>query len=230
MNNEIVRLMHFLEFSDSAFPVGTFSFSNGLESAAFEGIVHDVPTLEAYTRTAVMQTVHSDAIAALIAFRAIGDNDYELVKEADAQVMQCKMNTEARLMLTRMGKKMAEIGSRIANCPVMDRWLEDIRNQRVAGTYPISQAIFFQQNGLSEQELFATIEYGIISMIVNAALRCIKVSHYATQAILFRLSTKATEDYERVKDMGFEDMRTFAPEMDIIVSLHEKGKMRMFMN
>lgn len=70
MNNEIVRLMHFLEFSDSAFPVGTFSFSNGLESAAFEGIVHDVPTLEAYTRTAVMQTVHSDAIAALIAFRA----------------------------------------------------------------------------------------------------------------------------------------------------------------
>lgn len=143
MNNEIVRLMHFLEFSDSAFPVGTFSFSNGLESAAFEGIVHDVPTLEAYTRTAVMQTVHSDAIAALIAFRAIGDNDYELVKEADAQVMQCKMNTEARLMLTRMGKKMAEIGSRIANCPVMDRWLEDIRNQRVAGTYPISPSYIF---------------------------------------------------------------------------------------
>ena len=37
MIDEITRLMRLLEFSDSAFPVGTFSFSNGLETAAFEG-------------------------------------------------------------------------------------------------------------------------------------------------------------------------------------------------
>ena len=41
MIDEITRLMRLLEFSDSAFPVGTFSFSNGLETAAFEGIVYD---------------------------------------------------------------------------------------------------------------------------------------------------------------------------------------------
>lgn len=230
MNDDITRFMRFLEFSDSAFPVGTFSFSNGLESAAYEGIVRDAATLEQYARTAVLQTVYSDAIAALIAFRAAADGDYPQVREADAQVMLCKMNTEARLMLIRMGKKMAEISTRIKSGTLMDRWLEDIRNNRVAGTYPISQAIFFQQNGLREQELFATIEYGIISMIVNAALRCVKVSHYDTQAILYRLGSHAAADYDLVRTMTFEDMRAFAPEMDIIVSMHEKGKMRMFMN
>ena len=45
MIDEITRLMRLLEFSDSAFPVGTFSFSNGLETAAFEGIVYDAQTL-----------------------------------------------------------------------------------------------------------------------------------------------------------------------------------------
>lgn len=45
MIDEITRLMRLLEFSDSAFPVGTFSFSNGLETAAFEGIVYDVKTV-----------------------------------------------------------------------------------------------------------------------------------------------------------------------------------------
>lgn len=45
MTDEITRLMRLVEFSDSAFPVGTFSFSNGLESAAFEGLVHDAATL-----------------------------------------------------------------------------------------------------------------------------------------------------------------------------------------
>lgn len=71
MIDEITRLMRLLEFSDSAFPVGTFSFSNGLETAAFEGIVYDAQTLEQYTRTALRQTIYSDAIAALIAFRLL---------------------------------------------------------------------------------------------------------------------------------------------------------------
>ena len=230
MIDEITRLMRLLEFSDSAFPVGTFSFSNGLETAAFENIVSDAYSLEQYTRTAVQQTIYSDAIAALIAFRATAENDYALVKEADQQIMWCKMNEEDRLMLTRMGKKMAEISIQIAETPLMNQWLKDIFDQKVPGTYPIAQAIFFQQNGLHEKDLFVSIEYGIINMILNAALRCVKVSHYETQSILYRLCSMAASDYENIKEMTFDDMRTFAPEMDIMASLHEKGKMRMFMN
>lgn len=228
--DEITRLMRLLEFSDSAFPVGTFSFSNGLEAAAFEGIVYDAPTLEQYTRTAVRQITDSDAIAALIAYRAVAKADYELVREADRRIMLCKMNAEARLMLTRMGKKMAEICMQISDTPFMKRWLEDVKNQKVAGTYPITQAIYFQQNGSTERDLFVAIEYGAINMVLNAALRCVKVSHYETQDILYRLCSEAAADYEAVKGATFEDMKAFVPQMDIIASIHEKGKMRMFMN
>lgn len=230
MTDEITRLMRLLEFSDSAFPVGTFSFSNGLESAAFEGLVYNADSLEQYTRTALQQTIYSDAIAALIAFRAAAEKNYELVQEADRQVILCKMNTEARQMLTRMGKKMAEICTQITDSSMMRRWLEDIREQKVAGTYPISQAIYFQQNGSTEMDLFVAIEYGAINMILNAALRCVKVSHYETQAILYRLCAEAAADYDLVRELTFEDMKAFAPEMDIMASMHEKGKMRMFMN
>ena len=130
MIDEITRLMRLLEFSDSAFPVGTFSFSNGLETAAFEGIVYDAQTLEQYTRTALRQTIYSDAIAALIAFRAAAGGNYKTILEADRQIILCKMNAEARLMLIRMGKKMAEICTQITDSPWMSRWLEDIRAER----------------------------------------------------------------------------------------------------
>lgn len=230
MIDEITRLMRLLEFSDSAFPVGTFSFSNGLETVAFEGIVQDAQSLEQYTRTALQQTVYSDAIAALIAFRAATHPDYDMIREADRQVILCKMNAEARQMLTRMGKKMAEICTQISDSPLMSRWLEDIKRNDTPGTYPVAQAIYFQENGSQEKDLFVAIEYGAINMILNAALRCVKVSHYETQSILYRLCSEAASDYETVKDLTFEDMRAFAPEMDIVASLHEKGKMRMFMN
>lgn len=230
MTDDITRLMRLVEFSDSAFPVGTFSFSNGLESAAFEGEVYDAETLEQYVRTVLRQTLFCDAIAALNAFRAAGRNDYEEIKEADRQVILCKMNAEARQMLTRTGKKMAEICIRIRESELMKQWLEDILEQRIAGTYPITQAIYFQQCGLTEQEFFVAIEYGTVNLVLNAALRCVKVSHYETQAILYRIGAGALEDYEQVREAGYEDMTAFVPEMDIMASLHEKGKMRMFMN
>ena len=47
---------------------------------------------------------------------------------------------------------------------------------------------------------------------------------------LYRLCTEAAENYKIVRELNFEDMQAFAPEMDVIASLHEKGKMRMFMN
>ena len=228
--DEITRLMRLLEFSDSAFPVGAFSFSNGLETASFEGIVYDASSLEEYTRTALRQTLYCDAIAALIAYRSAAEGNYAMVLEADRQIILCKMNAEARLMLTRMGKKMAEICIRITDCLLMSRWLEDIRQDVTPGTYPVAQAIYFQQNGLTEEDLFVAIAYGAINMILNAALRCVKVSHYETQAILYRLCSELAVDFKIVRELIFEDMRAFAPEMDIVASLHEKGKMRMFMN
>lgn len=230
MKDEITRMIRLLQFSDSAFPVGTFSFSNGLETAAFEGLVCDVVTLEQYTRTAVLQTVQCDAIAALIAYRAAARGDKATICEADRQVILCKMNDEIRLMLTRMGKKMAELGVHLIDTPLTRQWLEAIKAEEIPGTYTITQALFFQQGGLSEKELFVSIEYGVINMILNAALRCVRVSHYETQRILHRLATWVSADYEQIKESTFDDMMTFAPQMDIVASLHEKGKMRMFMN
>lgn len=67
-------------------------------------------------------------------------------------------------------------------------------------------------------------------MVLSAALRCVKVSHYDTQRILFHLSEQSPELYEEVCTMTLADMNAFVPQIDILASLHEKGNMRMFMN
>lgn len=225
-----LTVMRLLQFTDSAFPVGTFSFSNGLETAAFEGVVRDAVTLEEYTRDVSLQAAYSDGVVALHAFRSANDDDYESLLEADRRLMMFKMNAEARQMLQRMGKKLAELSVHIFETPVMNRWLEDIRVGRTPGTYPVAQGLVFSMAGLSETDLFCSHQYGVINMVLSAALRCVKVSHYDTQRILFRLSEQAEGLYEEVRTMAFEDMNAFVPFIDILASLHEKGTMRMFMN
>jgi len=51
-----VCLSRLLQFGDSMFPIGGFAFSGGLESAIQQGVVRDVPTLQAFART-VLDTI-----------------------------------------------------------------------------------------------------------------------------------------------------------------------------
>jgi len=223
-------LLHLLQFGDSAFPVGNFSFSDGIETAAAEGLVRDAATLEAYARDIVRRAASTDGVAALHTRRNQLAGDYAAILETDRQVILCKMAAEARLMTCRTGRKLAELSERIRTDGLGTRWLADIAAGRTPGTYPVAQGMLFAAWGLSEQALFSAHLYGAASTVLNAALRCVRVSHFDTQRILCRLAADAAELYGEARDMELAEMHAFAPQADILASLHEKGTARLFMN
>lgn len=226
----IAEAMRLAQLTDSALPVGAFSFSNGLETAAQTGLVHDAATLEEYVRDIVRQTVRTDGIAALHAYRSRLREDYDGIVEADRALMLCKMNAEARQMLRRMGRKLAELATLLVDDAAMSRWLDDAKRGAAEGSYPVAQGILFAACGIAERGLVASHCYGSANMALSAALRCVRVSHYDTQRILYRLSGQADALYDEIRDMEIDEMHAFAPQADILASMHEKGMSRMFMN
>lgn len=226
----ITEIMRLLQFTDSTFPVGTFSFSNGLETAGFENMVKDKATLHAFAKSQALQAAYTDGIAAIAAHRAYLSGDYDAIVEADRTLILCKMNDEARQMLKRMGKKLGELGKKLFDSEIVDHWLEDIKNDRTPGTYPVAQGIAFAAAGISEEDLFCSHQYGVVNMVLSAALRCVRVSHYDTQEILYDMSKDVPALYDKVRKLKVGEMYAFFPELDILASLHEKGNMRMFMN
>ena len=228
--NQMSKVMRLLQFTDSAFPVGTFTFSNGLETASFEGIVKDAKTLKAFADSQAHQAAYSDGVACILTHRAFLSGDYEKCKEIDKYLFAFKMNDEARQMGTRMGKKLAELAVRLYDNSFIKEWLKDINEGITPGMYPIAQGMVFALAGISEKDLFCSHQYGVINMVLGAALRCVKVSHYDTQLILEELSDEVETHYKEASKMELKDMNAFYPELDILASLHEKGNMRMFMN
>lgn len=225
-----LSLMRLIQFSDSAFPIGTFSFSNGLETAVHEKVVYDAHTLEEFTQSVSLQAAYSDGVAALLAFRAAQEKNYDEILKIDQRLLQFKMNDESRLMQKRMGKKMAELCADVLNDPLINNWLDDIKKEVTPGTFPVAQALAFSSENMSEIELFSSHQYGVINMVLGAALRSVRVSHFDTQKILYKLSKQIPDLYEDIRDLDLDDMNSFVPQIDILASLHEKGKMRMFMN
>lgn len=228
--NDMIKVMRLLQFTDSQFPVGTFSFSNGLETASFEKIVTDAKSLEDFARSQSHQAAFSDGVACLHAYRAYKNKEFDKISEIDRYLYGFKMNDEARQMATRMGKKLLELGVKLYDDEFIKSWLQEITENKTPGMYPVAQGVMFAIAGVSEKDLFCSHQYGVINMVLGAALRCVKVSHYDTQKILETLADNIEALYDEASKMELKDMNAFYPLLDILASLHEKGNMRMFMN
>lgn len=147
-------------------------------------------------------------------------------------MIERKLNEEARTMSTRMGKKLAELGGRLAGETLFNKWLAAIASGgETPGTYPVGLGIAFAEMGSPEEDAFTVNQYGVAMTLLGAALRIVRVDHLTTQEILFEVNQSAGREYAAVRDYGLDDMSNFAPPMiDILAAVHVKAHVRMFMN
>ncbi|UWZ40549.1 urease accessory protein UreF [Dactylosporangium roseum] len=222
--------MRLLQFTDSMFPVGAFAFSNALESAVQHRVVHDLPTLHEFVRTATHVAAGGDGIALLESHRATLAGEAGRVRRADAAVYARKLNEEMRTMTTRMGRKLVEGAAVVVADPILTRHAEEIAAGTVPGTYPVGAGVVFATLGLPEQAAFAAHQYGTAAMILGAAVRLMPIHHLDTQTVLFAVDDTAHQHYERVAVATIEDMSSFAPVTDILAAAHVRARVRMFIN
>ncbi len=222
--------MRLLQFGDSVLPVGSFSFSNGVEAAIQQGVVHDVATLQDFVGVAILQAATSDGIALLEAHRAFRAGDISRIVGADNAVFIRKLNEEMRTMTTRMGRKLGEMAAHILHTPLIEEWLGHVQRHQAPGTYPVALGQLFAALHQPEEHAFAAHQYGVATMMLSAALRLMKLNYLDSQSILFALNETAEEDYQRASLASLEDMATFAPSVDVLAAIHVRSHVRMFMN
>ena len=227
---EMVHLARLMQFSDSTLPVGSFAFSNGLESALQTHVVTDPASLLEYVTLMTRQAARMDGIALLHAHRAAVAGDFDAILGADHELACRRVGEEQQLMTLRMGKKFAELALKISSFPGLDRWLAAIKADQTPGCLAVGQAIAFAQLGADEGEAFVVHQYGIGSMILSAALRLMRIDHLDTQRILFTVLKRVQDDYQSIRGLSLEEMSTFAPVFDVLVAHHTTTHVRLFMN
>ena len=223
-------LARVLQFGDSMFPIGSFSFSCGLESAIHKGVVGDAMTLHAFTRTAVEQAARGDGIALIAAHHAAAADDVDALVRIDECVYTRKLSDEARTMSVRMGKKFTEMGVQVIGAPLLRRWYERIDASATPGCYPVALAVNFAVQGLPARDAFVVHQYGVAATILGAALRLMKISHIETQRMLYDLNGRVEAAYQTAAAARLSDMSGYAPLTEILAAVHAKAHVRLFMS
>lgn len=226
----IARMMRVLQFGDSLLPIGSFSFSNALESAVQEEVVRDAATLAEFVLASTRRAATSDGIALLEAHRAAREADLDRIVRADRAVFERKLSEETRTMTVRMGRKLAEAGTAAVAAPQLGHWLGLARRGEAPGSYPVGLGILFAELGSPETDAFAVHQYGAAMTMLSAALRLMKIDHRQVQAILAAVNETAAGDYAAVRRASLSDMASFAPMADILAAVHVRSHIRMFMN
>ncbi|MFO1324362.1 MAG: urease accessory protein UreF [Burkholderiales bacterium] len=224
------RLARMLQFGDSMFPIGAFSFSGGLESAIQKRVVTDRASLLAFTRTAVEQADRGDGIGVVCAHRAARAGDTDEVVRIDERIYARKLSGETRTMTVRMGKKFAEMGAQVVGSPVLADWLARVDGGATPGCYPTALAVNFAAQSLPERDAFVVHHCGVAATITGAALRLMRISHVDTQQILYAVNADVEAAYRSAATATLADMAGFAPMAEILAAAHVKAHVRLFMN
>lgn len=226
----LTRLMRALQFGDSLLPIGSFSFSNALESAVQARVVTDAGSLGEFVLTVTRRSATSDGIALLHAHRGAAEQDMDRVVRADRAVFERKLSEEARTMTVRTGKKLAEVSTAAAELPLVGKWLSLMREGSAPGTYPAGLGTLFAELGSPEEDAFAVHQYGVAMTTLSAALRLMKIDHRQVQAILYAVNSQVSGDYADVRQASLQDMAGFAPVADVLAFRHVQSHVRLFMN
>jgi len=217
-------LLTILQHADSAFPSGSFAFSNGIEGLAAMNApldrsgLHNVVAMFLRHRWAT-----SDRVAVALAHRA--RNDAEAIAVIDRAVEAATLAEPLRSGSKRNGNALLAAHVRLGT-PGAAELRSQIEAGRAHGHLPVVQGFVWRARGMSEADAILVSGYSTASGLIAAAVRLGHIGAVEAQAVLAALLPKIVDLAAPVaSDAKFE---SFMPWVDAAASRQARAHLRLF--
>ena len=217
-------LLTILQHADSAFPSGSFAFSNGIEGLAAMNApldrsgLHGVVTMLLRHRWAT-----SDRIAVALTHRAHGD--FDRVAAIDRAVEAATLAEPLRTGSKRNGHALLAAHVRLAT-PGAAELRHLIEDGKALGHLPVVQGFVWRARGMSEADAIAVSGYSTASGLIAAAVRLGCIGAVEAQAVLAAVLPAIAELSGPVSPDA--EIESFMPWVDAAASRHARAHLRLF--
>lgn len=206
---------------DSAFPVGVFAHSWGLEAAWQAGHVPDPEALRHFLSASIQQTGYGGLPLLCAAHRA-PDQWEELDELAEAFLLNPVTNRASRVQ----GRTLVATAARVwpSEAAAALRTRTEAGHAHVA---PLS-GVVFRLIGLTAEMASKVVLFGTARGVLSAAVRLGLVGSYQAQRMQHDATACLDETLERCRGLEPEDVCQTAPILDLLQAGHDRLYSRLF--
>lgn len=225
-----VEFLNALQLSDTFFPTGLYTLSHGFEAFVQAGLAAK-PDVEALLRDYLENVLGpADGVALSHAHRAAEAQNLGRLLEIDHRLFAMKLVREARESSRRVGKRILTTALKLHP----DSLLKDYWVAVDAGDSPGNSAVALGAAAatfsIARREAVLIELYTFSTSLLGAAMRLIRLDHEEAQGILDRLKPLMVRVVQENIDKCLEEMRAFAPLIDIMGMAHERARIRLFIS
>ena len=221
-----------LQLSDSFFPTGMYTTSNGLEALFYKKqrkLNKPEELLEMIKVYLNSQIGPADCTALGNSYDCARRQDYSTLIQIDKMIFSMKLNRDIREASARSGSQLIRcLVSFVSNDEVLNKFNDMIKIGRASGVYPVAFAIACNALDISRNTAGLVMLYSFTVSMVGAALRLGMLQHYDGQRIIHELKPDISNVVEKYIDRPLTSMWQFAPGIDIIQVKHERMNSKMF--
>ncbi len=227
-------LLHMLQVSDSVFPIGSFTLSNGLETFVQKDKLKSSGGLEIYVANTLSFLPYNElGFFAQVHHSCFDDsrniNKEELVR-LDALYAAYKSPFEVRRGSEKLCQRFLKVWEKIENLPHLTLYQQLIKEKVCTGHHAIALALFVKDKGISYEEGALIYVYSITSGIVTNAVKSVPLSQLDGQVVLNKAMPLMEKAVALAKETTCEELGIGGSGFDIYAMQHETLYSRLYMS
>ena len=224
--DEINEELAVMQLSDSFFPTGLYSTSNGLEFLFSKNEIKGMEDIKKMIKVNIEQQIGpSDCVALENAEKG----NFEKIIQADEMAFIMKPIKEIRKASTNSGIQLIKCVSEfVKDNDILNEYEKAVKRKKVHGIFPVAFAICCHALQIRKEKSITMLLYGFTVSVIGAALRLGLIQHLEGQRILHEVKPIIIQTLKENSNKSLSDMWQFAQQFDIIQMSHEKMDSKMF--
>jgi urease accessory protein len=221
-----LALVRLLQLASPALPIGAYSYSQGLESAAARGHVSDAASASTWIGD-MLELAIAPGEAAMLwrILRAAEREDAAAMVRWNDLFRASRETAELRAETEQMGGSLVRL---VADLGLLDDAARAVARAMVPVTLPAAFALAARAFGVTAVAALTAYVWSWLENQVLAAVKTIPLGQVAGQRLLIDLGARMPDALALARSILDEDVSTFAPGLALASSLHETQYSRLF--
>lgn len=225
------RRLALMQLSDSFFPSGSFTLSQGLESLVQSGQIQSPDDVQTFLNLLLRNKVRTtDLIALIHAYRASAVENLEEIRRADLSLFARTLIQDSREAQQKSGRALLMVASTTWKDLQLDFLHSAVQSGEMQGLYPTVFAVVSRTAALSESDAVFAFLHNFVTGIIGAAIRLGVMGHLNAQVILKQTALEMQQVAAEAAQMSLADMSSCTPSIDLAIMGHRKLERRLFFN